>query len=171
MRKSRAQEVDHLSPRGLLGQPSPLQQNALRSSNHDARIPLNIARYRSWCGPEGRGFYGGEPCARPRFFFSSQRVYRLLCRSRPFSRKRDLTVSLAAAWHIKVGELGLRSQVVKLFSGDPIRLFYHDTCALRRGQSSSTWRKASCSPERRALTRAPPTSIAMLAITLGYRLE
>ena len=112
----------------------------------------------------------------------------------------DLTVSLAAAGHVEVRELGLRSQGIRLFStralrrhhpkmsgrhapdgGGPHlssrdsqsvfetilpvrpvagRLLYRDVCALRRGQSSSKWRRASCSPRtpgrhQRALLCSP----------------
>ena len=66
MRKPQAQEAVQLSPGGWSGRPASPRRNALRSSHHAARAQATFAQYRSWCGPEGRGFFGGGRSGRPR---------------------------------------------------------------------------------------------------------
>ena len=130
---------------------------------------MSFARYQSWCGPEGRGFYGSKPCARPRavqytirrpaspihsmhFNFNYSAIYRLLCRSQPFSRQRKQShkMSRRRASGSRGPHLSSRdaqSVFETILPARPVAIdsFIVTACALRRGQSSSTWRRASCS--------------------------
>ena len=76
----------------------PASSIALYSSSASIAYPLHAKKYFLLLS-EFIGYYAGL--------------------SRYQDNEGDLTVSLATAWHVKFGELGLRSQGIKLFTGDP----------------------------------------------------